>query len=141
MTKKLWEKDYTPWKTEAQFLAWIRGGLRRLWARHPVKNELKRRNRVRLPNEKGREVWQLKCDKCKTYHVQAQVQVDHKKPNHTFTDMAHLGAFARSLLDVDIKDLQLLCKECHGIKTYAERYGVTLTEAKKRKQEIKRRKK
>lgn len=111
-----------------------------MWSRHPVKNELKKSARVRLPNDKGREIWQIKCEKCKQYNAQNNVQVDHKKPNHTFTEMKHLGAFATSLLDVDIKDLQLLCKECHGIKTYAERYGVTLKQAEKRKLEIARKK-
>lgn len=133
MSKKLWEKSYTPWKSKAAFLSWIRGGLRKLWSRHPVKNELKRRKRVKKANSKGRQVWQLKCEKCKTWHVQAAIQVDHKVPNPPFTELKHLGAFAESLLDVDIKDLQLLCKDCHREKTYEDRYGKPYPDRLKRR--------
>jgi hypothetical protein len=140
MTKNLWEEEYTPWDTKAKYLNWIRGGLRKLWSRHPVKTELKKQNRKKKKNDKGRLVWHNQCNRCSGWFVTKDVQVDHLKPNPPFTELTDIGDYAINLLDVAIDDVQLLCKECHSLKTYAERYGVSMEEAKKRKAEIKRKK-
>lgn len=137
----LWDKEYTPWKTEAQFLNWIRGGLRRLWSRHPVKGELKKKNRKKMQNDRGNEVWHCLCSICESWYVQNDVEVDHIAPNPPFTKLEHIHDYTKNLLTTDIDGLQLVCKSCHKIKTYAERYGYAFEEAKKIKEEIARKNK
>ena len=50
--KKLWELYPEIWKTESEFMSWIRGGIRRIWSKHPVKLEFIKQNRVKIPNPK-----------------------------------------------------------------------------------------
>lgn len=137
----LWDEEYTPWKNKSQFLNWIRGGLRRLWSRHPARTELKNRNRKKLPNEKGRDVWHNQCAICEEWKKSAEVEVDHIIPNPPFTELEHIHDYTKNLLTTGWEGLQLICKPCHKIKTYAERYGCTFEQAKERKAEIARRKK
>jgi hypothetical protein len=75
-TMNLWDEEYTPWKSKAQFLNWIRGGLRRLWSRHPAKTELKNRHRKKLPNEKGREVWHNQCAVCEEWKRSLLIEIN-----------------------------------------------------------------
>ena len=38
------------WKTESAFMSWLRGGIRRMWSKHPVRIEFMKQNRIRIPN-------------------------------------------------------------------------------------------
>ena len=53
------------WKTESAFMSWLRGGIRRMWSKHPVRIEFMKQNRIRIPNPnkngKAKEVWGGVC--------------------------------------------------------------------------------
>ena len=125
------------WKTKSAYWSFIRGGLRRgLWMRNPVKVEFKNKNRVRIvnPNEKTAsrfpEIWACPCHLCGGVFAQNEVEVDHKVGHHSLTCEEDLINFFESIAFVTESELQLVCKPCHKIKSYAERMGISFHEAK-----------
>lgn len=133
---KPWELYPQFWKTEAAYLAWIRGGIRRyLWSKNPVKLEFVRNARVMIPNPnpklaKGRPtVWGGQCEICKKLFQQKQLEVDHKTGEHSLKTVADIQKFVEGIVFVRYEDLALLCKPCHKIKTHAERQGMSHADA------------
>lgn len=124
------------WKTSSSYWNYVRGGLRRgLWMRNPVKMEYKNKRRVRMinPNEKMLkrfpEIWACPCDICGGVFPQAEVEVDHKVGNHSLTCEEDLMNFFKSIAFVVESELQLVCKPCHKIKSYAQKMGISFAEA------------
>ena len=116
-------------KSEAAYIGWLRSALRRVWAKHPVKLEMLKKNRQRHRNPKtGRMAFMIVCERCKKLHPLSDIEVNHKNTVGTLT-LETLGTFCERLLLVQEEDLELLCKECHEIVTYQERSGMTLEEA------------
>lgn len=140
--KKMWGKG-KPWKTESAFWAYIRGGLRRaVWMRHPVKIEHLKKNRYKDGlGAGGKEVWCCTCAICGETKRQSDCQVDHISPAGSLKKIEDISPFIERLAFVEDKDIRILCKSCHAICTYAERYGLTFEKARDRKKEIARRKK
>ena len=136
-----WEKYPNIWKTESSWWSYIRGCLRKAWNRHPVKLEFIKNNRVRVINtDTGNEVWGGKCNRCKKEYASKHLQVDHIVPAGSLKANKDIQGFVERLLFVGEDDLQFLCKQCHRIITYSERYDVSLEEAEERIDEIDRRK-
>lgn len=148
-TKTKWEYYPHIWKTEAAYLTWLRGQIRQIWNTCPQKLEFLKKNVKRLPKVdsngdtlkfKNGSVRQYKayvCDACaKTCYDSERIgrqktfAVDHKKGNHSLVTFEQAPQFLDSILRVKEEDLQILCKECHDIKTYAEKYSVSLETAK-----------
>lgn len=122
--------------TEAKFMSWVRSGLRQgLWNRHPVKIELLTSQRRKIKNprpnpRKGNElVWGYECGICHKEVKQGEQEVDHKSGENSLKTIDDLVAFFKKLTFVTPQDLQIVCKDCHAIKTHAERYGMTLVRA------------
>ena len=140
--KQMWGKG-TPWKTESTFWGWVRGGLRRaVWMKHPTKLTHLKEHRFKSPlGRGGQEVWACICVVCKETKRQSECQVDHKIPAGSLSKPEDIQGFVERLAFVSDDEIQIVCKPCHGILTYSERYGVSFEAAKKRKAEIKRKKK
>ncbi len=137
----MWERHPDIWNTEAKFLGWIRGGIRRaLWERHPVKLQFIQRRRIRIdnPNPKGKQpyVWGGVCALCNEAFPQAQLQVDHITGEHSLRHMEDLQKFIEGIVLVDSSELQWVCKSCHTIKSYAEKHGMSMAEAANAKEAI-----
>lgn len=140
---KLWEKYPHIWKTESSFLSWVRGGIRRgMWNKSPVKLEFINLNRRRIknPNERSAkrfpEVWGGTCELCKGEFLTSQLDVDHVEGNHSLKKLEDIQTFVEAIVLVTLEDLQLLCKDCHNDKSYADKHGVSLQEAKATRQAI-----
>jgi len=125
------------WKTPASYWSYVRGGLRRgLWMRNPVKIDYKNKRRVRIPNPNEKtatrfpEIWACPCDVCGGIFNQVEVEVDHKIGHHSLKSEDDLMNFFKSIAFVTEGELQLICKECHKIKSYADRMGISLEEAR-----------
>ena len=133
-----------PWGTKPKFFSWLRGQLRRAWAKYPIRTNYKKERRIRMPNpntkSKRTEIWGLQCEQCTEWFPQAKVEVDHKIAAGSLNKVGDIPSFIRRLLFVGPEDLQCVCKQCHGIITYAERYDVTIEQARIRKAEIAREK-
>lgn len=124
------------WKTEAAFLSFIRGGIRRhLWAKNPVKLEFIKEARKMITNpnvklRKGRpKVWGGVCEMCNKEHILKNMEVDHKTGEFTLRQVTDIQKFVEGIVFVRKEDLAFLCKPCHKGKTYSERFSVSLEDA------------
>jgi len=140
---KMWEEYPEFWKTESAFLSFIRGGIRRhLWSKNPVKLQFMKDNRVKMVNTNPRSmkahptVWGFKCEQCLNTFAGGNCEVDHKAGEHSLKKVGDIQKFVEGVVFVRKEDLALLCKPCHKIKTHAERYGLSIQEAKAIKQAI-----
>lgn len=131
------------WKTESAYLSFIRGGIRRyLWSKNPIKLEFEKENKVPIPNDNPRSMKRFptvaggRCEHCQGLFKQSEMEVDHRTGEHSLRSIDDLQKFVEGIVLVRKQDLAMLCKPCHAIKTYAERYGLTIDEAKPVKQAI-----
>lgn len=138
-----WKEYPHIWKTESAYLSFIRGGIRRyLWSKNPIKLEFEKQNKVPIPNDNPRSQKRFptvaggKCEHCGGLFKQSEMEVDHKTGEHSLRCLDDMDSFLRGIVFVRKEDLAMLCKPCHGYKTYAERYGVSIPEAKAQKQAI-----
>ena len=139
--KKLWEIYPHIWATESAYMSWLRGGLRRyLWSKNPVKLEFIKQNRIKIsnPNPKGKvkEVWGGVCALTGETHVIGDMEVDHISGNHSLKTLDDLVPFVKGIVMVTLEDLQLVSKEAHKIKSYAERQGISFEEARAEKEAL-----
>lgn len=122
------------WKSEAAFMSWIRGGIRGgLWNKHPVKLDFIKSNRVQIPNPnpKGKKatVWGATCALTGNVVPISEIQVDHVVGGHSLKDISDIQAFIEAIVLVTDADLQLVSKEAHAVKSYAEKQGITFEDA------------
>jgi hypothetical protein len=131
-----WEQCPDVWKTKAAFFQWVRGQMRRAWARHPVKVSYMHQHRKRVPlgkktvkNPQGL-VWGCQCEHCKQEFKQTECEVDHIEQAGSFKDWQDLETWMVKLMHINWGSIRIVCKTCHRIKSYAERMGITFEEAK-----------
>ena len=132
-----WEQLPDVWKTKAEYFQWLRGQMRKAWSHHPIKNAFKMSRRTRAAvgkkinkkTGKPQLVWALPCDDCGHVFPQSDVEVDHIVQAGSFRDWADCESWLMRLMQINFADLQLLCKPCHDVKSYADQYGYTKEEA------------
>lgn len=131
------------WKTESAYLSFIRGGIRRyLWSKNPVKLQFEKESVIKIPNDNPKSMKKFpfvngyRCAACDGLFKSNQVQCDHKTGEHALRTLSDVQSFVEGIVLVRKSDLQMMCKPCHDIKTYAERYGMSITNAKAIKQAI-----
>lgn len=116
--------------TEAKFTSWLQSAMRSVWSKHPSKLALIQSRRISLKTgPTQRPIWHIQCEDCKQLFKLKEVEVNHKKTVGGLKDLKDLSRFAENLLLVHESDLEVLCKGCHGIITYMERYGVSKRDA------------
>tara|TARA_R110000772_G_scaffold145332_1_gene255166 strand:+ start:960 stop:1547 length:588 start_codon:yes stop_codon:yes gene_type:complete len=143
MSTKLmpWEQLPDVWETKAQYFQWLRGQMRKAWSRHPVKNAYKMSRRVRAAVGKKTDklsglpqiVWALPCDQCAGTFPQNDVEVDHIIRAGSFREWAECEQWLMGLMQINFASLQLLCKPCHKVKSYAETHNLTFEDAQAEK--------
>lgn len=144
MSKKPWEQWPELWKSEAAWLSYVRGGVRRgLWNRYGPKLEfLKSRLEYRdNPNPRSKKrfpkIKMGQCEECKGWFSQKDLEVDHVAGHNSLKSPEEIGSFVQALLwECSPEDYSLLCKPCHKNKSYAEAQGISVEEARLIKQVI-----
>lgn len=133
---KPWELYPHIWRTEAAFLSFIRGGIRRyLWAKNPIKLEFIKQARRMITNTNPRsmksrpKVWGGVCEHCGNEFPLKDMEVDHKTGEFSLRSVEDIQAFVEGIVFVTFEDLALLCKPCHKGKTYAERHAISVEDA------------
>lgn len=134
---KMWELYPHIWKTESAYLSFIRGGIRRyLWSKNPVKLEFEKEAQVKIKNTNPRSmkayplVLGYVCAMCGGSFKSNEVQCDHKTGEHALRTVNDVQSFVEGIVMVRKEDLQMLCKPCHEVKTYSDREGITIEEAR-----------
>lgn len=143
MEFKPWELYPHIWKTEASYMSFLRGGIRRgLWEKNPIKLEFLKERTVKMENTNPRSMKRYPtvnagmCDMCNEMYKMAEMEVDHKVGQHSLRSVADVERFIHGIVYVRKEDLALLCKPCHNIKTYSEKCGVSIEEATMLKEAI-----
>ena len=119
--------------TEKQLCTQIRSALRMVWMRHKTKLTLLYDNTIPDMNPATRTKWLITCNCCKKKFKLSDVEVNHIHGENSLQTIEDILPFAISILGVNHKDLEILCKECHSIFTYSQRYNVSIEEAKAEK--------
>lgn len=125
------------WTTKAKFFSWVRGQLRSASTHYPVKTIFKKSSMRPLTSEErssGRFHANTKsvgeCVLCKESFKGADLEVDHKVASDGCYDHETAEGFLWHCLGAVKGMYQLVCKPCHKIKSYADKYGITFEEAK-----------
>lgn len=133
--------------TEKEFMDSWRVGVRELWSASEIKRHVHDSRFVLVENTNPRsktrfpKVKRWECAICKGLFAKAQTELDHVYGENKCTNFSHAEEFLHSIaLPRSPEYLQILCKDCHGIKTYSERYKVSFEEAKVRKELVQLRK-
>lgn len=105
--------------TEGQFFQKIRSALRRtfrFWK--PITDAAERAARPYSgPNKRQKKEYQ--CNHCKNWFMRKYVQVDHIVECGALNKYEDIVPFIINLTKENPSDYQVLCKECHSIKTKA----------------------
>ena len=108
--------------SESAFWSFIRSALRqksRWWkpitqcklnAKRPYKGPLKRQK------------FEYQCNSCKKWFAEKNINVDHIQPAGSLNCAADLPGFVERLF-CEIDNLQVLCTNCHDVKTKKEKNG------------------
>lgn len=115
----LTDEGYIP---EKQMMQMLRSAIRKVWMHSPVK--LLKLAMVTFPDPlpDTRTKWRVPCERCHGTFKKADVEVDHVIGGHSLKTLEDLENFYEKVLHVRAQDLQVLCKECHGLKTFMERH-------------------
>jgi len=106
--------------TESAFWSFIRSALRnksRWWKPIAVTKSLAKRP---YKGTNKRQKFEYQCNHCKKWFPDKEVNVDHILPAGTLTCANDLPGFVERLF-CEVDGLQLLCSECHTIKTKNEK--------------------
>lgn len=135
---KPWELYPEIWKTEASWWSYLRGALRRgLWEKSPIK--LSYKNSECLPPPEGytgRARSGAECSLSGEWTAKSSLEVDHKTGNMPLLSWEDVLPFILHLVPSK-GNLQLVSKEAHKVKSYAERMGISYEEAVDTKKAIK----
>lgn len=115
---------------ESKIINSLRSAVRKVWMQSPVKLAFFYSKRIPEFRENSKKKWVWQCEHCYDYFGKDEVEVDHKNGEYTLKNFDDLASFSKSILDITIHDLQILCIGCHEIKTYAERYNLSLSDAR-----------
>lgn len=107
--------------TESKFQSFIKSTLRKGTTRWPPKYEvLNAAKRGKMVNERtGRLAEHYCCASCGEFYPANMVVVDHIEPVVPITGFTSWDVVI-SRMFCDVEGLQVLCKECHKIKTKEE---------------------
>ena len=132
----------------------IRTMLREAWGSSIFKQEFLKNNSVLVENTNTRSmkrfpyVRRYKCAMCGEYFGSTETELDHLVSENALTSYEHINDFFTNIILTSPDKLQVLCKDkktkkdgvvrfgCHNLKSYSERYNVSLEQAKAEKQAI-----
>ena len=106
--------------SEAMFWSFIRSALRQKsrWWKPISVCKMNARRLYRGPNK--RQKYEYQCKKCKTWHAEKNINVDHIIPAGSLNTATDLPKFVERLF-CEQDNLQVLCTTCHDKKTLKEK--------------------
>lgn len=140
--------------SDKEVLSSVRTMIRSAWGDSVFKQEFLKRNSELVVNENLRskkrfpKVRKYKCAMCGEYFGSTETELDHLVSENALTSYEHINDFFTNIILTSPDKLQVLCKDkktkkdgvvrfgCHNLKSYSERYNVSLEQAKAEKQAI-----
>lgn len=105
-------------KKEFNVKGYVFGALRKIWRWHPVRRQALAIAKV-FDSAATQEMYT--CAKCDRMRLKKEVQVDHINPViDPATGFTSWDTYIDRLLNVKVSDVQVLCKDCHNLKTQSE---------------------
>lgn len=125
-----WEEYPHIWKSKSDYYLWLRGHFRRVWSRYPIKIEFKKKNSYLPPADyKGKGKKLGTCALCGEKNIPiSHLEVDHIDFAGSFDSKETAFEWFWKLL-CDESNMQLVHKQCHKIKSYAERKNISFEDA------------
>lgn len=125
-----WEEFPNIWKTKSAFFAWLRGGLRRaIWEKYPPKIQFKNGKCTPPPEGyTGKAKSGTECSLTDVWTAKSYLEVDHIEGNASLKGWDDVTSFIQHLC-TNSDNMQLVSKEAHKTKSYAERRGISFEEA------------
>lgn len=122
------------WPTKASVWSYIRGALRRgMWEKSPIKFDYKNKSVSSPPDGyTGRAKSGTECALTGEWTGKSKLEVDHIEGHKSLLCEDDVINFIIHLLPLE-GELQLVDKEAHKVKSYAERMGITYEQALIRK--------
>lgn len=68
-----------------------------------------------------RQKFEYQCNHCKNWFKDSEVQIDHIIPVGSLLSWDDVTPFLKKLIPEDPNAFQVLCKDCHQVKTDKER--------------------
>ena len=135
---ELWLEYPEIWNTKGAFFTWLRGSLRRaIWEKWPVKIQFKNENCIPVPEGViSRAKSGQYCALSGEWTGKSNLEVDHIVGNASLRDWSDFESFVLHLLATK-SNMQLVSKEAHKVKSYAEKQGISFEEAMIEKKIIK----
>lgn len=128
MKREPWHDCPSVFKDEKTFLNWLRSQTRRIWTRHPIKLEYKKKLRYKAPIGKlGKEVWAIDCEMCGK--ACRDTQTDHLHGGYGFKDWTSFCEWSKMILWVTFDDIRELCPDCHAAVSLSQRLGIDIKSA------------
>ena len=108
---------------EANDYTWLRSQLRRISRRWSPVYKALAAAKVKYTGDNKRKKWLYKCADCEQLFDGKDVSVDHIEPVGTLLKKSDIADFVEKLF-CSVDKLQVLCSNCHDLKTHMDRYGV-----------------
>lgn len=126
-----WVEHSDVWKTKSAFFSWLRGCIRRsVWMRYPPK--IKFKNSMcssKLPiGYTGKARSGGVCALTGKWTPKSMLEVDHISGTGVLNNWEDIEQFIKHLC-ADSGNMQIVEKEAHKIKSYADRAGISYNEA------------
>lgn len=124
----IWYPDI--WPTKSKFFTWLRGSLRNaVWNKSPIKITFKNKACSKPPEGyTGKAKSGAYCALSGDWDGKSALQVDHIIGNVSMNCEDEILEFLKHLIPPP-NSLQLVTKEAHKVKSYAEKQGITFEEA------------
>lgn len=128
--------------SEKEIMTWWRGAVRRMFAKSPPMLKFVQDNTIVVVNDNPRskkrfpKVKKFKCAMDDKLYGSNFVEVDHIVGENACAKFSDAESFLTNIVFIAPTDLQILSKDNHKIKTYAERHGYSFNEARVRKEVI-----
>lgn len=121
--------------TEKKLLVWLRSAMRSASRRYPPIFEALAAAKEPYVGENARQKFCYRCADCQKTFPAKEVAVDHIVDCGSLTSWNDIQGFMQRLF-CPREGLQVLCDECHDIKTLMSKNGLTKSEAIARKRII-----
>lgn len=123
--------------SEKSLCSAIRSAIRNVWMKHDTKLAYLYERTIPDLDPSTRTKWLIQCECCGEMFKLGDVEINHKIGENPLLSFEDVLPFTKSILGVGFDDIEVLCKTCHSILTYSERYGVSIEEARRTKSVIK----